>query len=140
MKAKQALDIDALVAATVPPRPNPQLAFTVPGLRVDSETNAYEHWRDKGKRRKKQKEWLHNAWLVAIRHDVLNLIVLPCVVRLTRIGQKRLDDDNLREAFKAIRDQIASEIGVDDGDDRIKWEYAQCAVGKRVYSVRVEVY
>src|SRR5262245_1119228 len=129
-----------MVAEAVPPRPNPQLAFTMP-VRVDSETNAREHWAKKRNRKKAQKETLFTAWLVAINAEEAQCPVkLPCVVRLIRVGPKRLDTDNLGESFKAIRDAIAWAIDVDDGDERIKWEYAQVPVGKRVYQVRVEVY
>ncbi len=48
----------------------------------------------------------------------------PLVCTLTRIGRK-LDDDNLASAFKAVRDQVAAELGVDDGSDAVAWRYAQ---------------
>jgi hypothetical protein len=135
MKAKPALDIDALVAEAVPPRPNAQLIFTIP-LRVDSETNGREHWAKKHKRKKEQKDAILTAWI----HSYAKAITLPCVVRFTRVGPKRLDDDNLAESFKACRDAVAWALHCDDGSALIKWEYEQCAVGKRVYQVRVEVY
>jgi len=134
---KKAVDIDAMVAEAVPPRPNPQLAFTMP-VRVDSETNGREHWAKKYGRKQNQKMELIAAWTKAAKG--MSIFLVPCVVRLIRVGPKALDSDNLGEAFKAIRDQIADEIGMDDGDERIKWEYAQVPVGKRVYQVRVEVY
>lgn len=113
-----------------------QLEFSMP-VRVFSETNAREHWGKKFKRKKAQKEETHIEWKRAA-HGVK--ISLPCVVRLVRVGSQRLDDDNLGESFKAIRDQIATEIGVDDGSELIKFEYAQEAIGKRQYAVKVEVY
>src|SRR5262245_4207123 len=134
---KKPIDIDALVAEACPPRPNPQLAFTMP-VRVDSRTNSREGWKASWARNKKQKEALFCYWRMAVGFEFE--ASLPCVVRLVRIGPKRLDDDNLGESFKAIRDQIAYELHADDGDERIKWEYAQVPVGKRVYQVRVEVY
>src|SRR5262245_53907881 len=139
---RKAIDIDALVAEAVPMRANPQLAFTMP-VRVDSETNAREHWAKKRKRKNEQKVLLDMCWNIAFlepTHWYVSGIDLPCTVRLLRVGPKRLDSDNLGESFKAIRDAIAKRIGVDDGDERITWEYAQVPVGKRVYQVRVEVY
>lgn len=115
------------------------LDFSMP-VRVISETNAREHWAKKHTRKKEQKDALFTAWLAAINRAEAWPVKLPCVVRLTRVGPKRLDDDNLSESFKAIRDAIAWAIDVDDGDDRIKFEYAQEATGKRVYAVKVEVY
>jgi len=132
---KKPIDIDALVAEAVPLRPNPQLAFTMP-VRVVSEANLREHWRTKHGRKKEQQEIVSEEWM-DVRHVP---IALPCVVRLVRIGPKRLDADNLAGSFKHVQDGVARELGIDDGDERIKWEYEQVAVGKRVYQVRVEVY
>lgn len=116
------------------------LQFSMP-MRVDSETNAREHWSKKYRRKKKQQDWLLTAWLEAIIAEETQWpIKFPCIVRLTRIGPKNLDSDNLVESFKAIRDAIAWTMDIDDGDERIKWEYAQEAVGKRQYAVKVEVY
>jgi hypothetical protein len=56
---------------------------------------------------------------------------LPVVVRLERIGWNELDDDNLRPAFKAVRDAIAAWLGCDDRDRRIRWEYGQRVTRKR---------
>jgi len=110
-------------------------------VRVDSETNGREHYIAKWKRKKKQKEALFTAWLEAINAEKAQCPVrLPCIVRLIRVGPKCLDGDNLGESFKAIRDAVAWAIDVDDGDERIKWEYEQVAIGKRVYAVRVEIY
>ena len=138
-KSKTSTEIDALVAEAVPMRPNLQLAFTIP-VRVDSHTNSWEGWKATWAKQKKQKVATFAAWNKANGGVCSCTLSLPCVVRLTRVGQKRLDDDNLRESFKAIRDEMARIIGIDDGDERIKWEYAQVPVGKRVYQVRVEVY
>ena len=66
-------------------------------------------------------------------------IALPCVIRLTRIGCKKLDSDNCAGAFKHVRDAIAREIGIDDGSELLRFEYAQEVIAKRQYAVRVEV-
>jgi hypothetical protein len=52
---------------------------------------------------------------------------LPCVVMLVRHGpaKRLLDDDNLRGALKAVRDEVARWLGVDDADARVRWAYAQ---------------
>jgi len=49
-------------------------------------------------------------------------IVQVCILC---IRQKRLDDDNLANGCKSLRDAIAAWIGIDDGDLRIAWEYRQ---------------
>jgi hypothetical protein len=47
------------------------------------------------------------------------------VVAFVRVASRRLDDDNLQGAFKAIRDEVAAYLGVNDGDrQRIRFEYA----------------
>lgn len=58
-------------------------------------------------------------------------------VRITRIGKRTLDGDNLQSACKAVRDGVADALGLDDGDPRITWAYAQ-SIGSR-YEVRIEV-
>ena len=114
-----------------------RLEFSIPGLRVQSEANLRDSWPARFRRKKAQQLEVHAEWK---RHAKGIKITLPCVVRLTRIGAQRLDDDNLAGAFKSCRDQIAREIGVDDGDERIRFEYAQVAVGKRQYAVKVEIH
>jgi len=49
------------------------------------------------------------------------------LVRLTRCGQGMcpLDDDNLTEALKAIRDGVADWIGRTDGNNTMRWQYSQ---------------
>lgn len=48
---------------------------------------------------------------------------LPLRVTLTRYGHKKQDDDNLRRTLKSVRDVVASWIGVDDADRRVRWVY-----------------
>lgn len=47
------------------------------------------------------------------------------VVRLTRVAPRELDDDNLQGAMKAVRDQVAAGLRVDDASPLVRWEYAQ---------------
>jgi hypothetical protein len=65
--------------------------------------------------------------------------LLPCAVTLTRIGPKRLDDDNLAGALKAVRDAVADALGCDDADARLKFLYAQEKGDSQEYAVRIEV-
>lgn len=61
---------------------------------------------------------------------------LPCLVTITRLGPRTLDDDNLAGSAKAIRDSIAARLGVDDGDTaRIQFRYAQ--EKSKAYGVRI---
>lgn len=102
-----------------------------------SEANTREHWAPKA-RRKKQ----HRALAKAVTLSMLggrDIAGQTVAVSLLRIGQKKLDDDNLQSSFKAIRDGICDAVGIDDGDERIQFFYDQEATGKREYSVVVSV-
>lgn len=53
-------------------------------------------------------------------------VVFPIDVKLTRIAKRELDDDNLANAFKHVRDAIATWFRVDDRRmDLIRFMYAQ---------------
>lgn len=49
----------------------------------------------------------------------------PATVILSRLGPRQLDGDNLQAGFKAVRDQVAAECGIDDGDPGVTWIYEQ---------------
>ncbi len=102
-------------------------------LRTVSTLNAREHWRARARRVKAERA---STWAVLIGH---RKPATPCVVRLTRVAPSRgLDDDNLAGALKAVRDQIAHWIGVDDArSDIVRYEYAQRTDWKR-WAVEVE--
>ena len=112
------------------------ITIEMPTVKVISEMNTREHWRKRKIRFDNQKIEVNYFWRHALKGQK---ITLPCSVRLTRIGPKELDTDNLAGAFKAVRDQVAKEIGIDDGSKQINFQYAQEAIGKRQYAIRVEV-
>jgi len=58
-------------------------------------------------------------------------------VTLTRTAERALDDDNLRDAFKSIRDGVADAFGIRDDDKRIRFAYAQ-RQGHSSINVRIE--
>jgi hypothetical protein len=99
-------------------------------LRVESVANLREHWAVKGKRTTLHR---HTACTLVPAHP------LPVVVTLTRIAPRRLDDDNLRSGFKAIRDGIADRLGVDDRDPRIEWRYAEKRGKPKQYAALVRI-
>ena len=104
-------------------------------IKVVSEANLREHWAAKNKRKAAQQVALRLYW----GQYVQKLPSPPMMVIFTRIGQRKLDDDNLANAFKGLRDQFAKMVGVDDGSDQIRFEYRQIATGKRQYGIQVEV-
>lgn len=113
-----------------------QLDFQVP-VKTVSEANLREHYM--AKYRRKQEQQLE--MMVVLQNNLIGRKVkLPCVVRLTRIGPKALDTDNLAGAFKHVQDAIAHKLGVDDGDtEKIRWEYHQFPIRIRDYAVKVEI-
>lgn len=113
-----------------------KLDFQIP-VKIISEANQREHWALKFKRKKDQQL----ETLVAIHNNISTCrVAMPCVVRLTRIGPKALDTDNLAGAFKHVQDAIARKLGVDDGDTtKVRWEYHQMPIRIRDYAVKVEI-
>lgn len=94
--------------------------ITIP-IRTVSALNAREHWRARTRRVKAERNATY--WVLAPTRKP----DMPCTVRLTRVGPTNgLDEgDNLNSAFKAVRDQIAEWLGVNDRDPRVRWEYMQ---------------
>lgn len=92
-----------------------------------SEFNCSENIWKKKKRHDLQKRWIKIIWL-----SFKPPSDLPCTIKLIRVSKRELDeDDNLRGAFKWVKDAIADQLipgkrpGRADDDKRIKWEYAQ---------------
>ena len=102
-------------------------------IRTVSELNSRDHWRLRNLRRLEQRRTVYYAWKAKVRRKP----VLPCTVKLTRLGPRRLDDDNCQGSFKFCRDVIAELLGVDDADPRIKFEYDQQQSTR--YGVVIEV-
>lgn len=109
-------------------------------IRTISESNQREHWTHKAKRAQIQRQQSHYAWLKVVKPGLMfEVLQPPYVVTITRIGPKVLDSDNLARSQKTVRDQVATELGIDDGSDLIDWRYDQEATGRREYAVRVEI-
>ena len=100
-----------------------------------SEANNREHWAKKHKRSSAQREiamLVCKSELSEHKPD----FSYPVLVKLTRFGKRKLDDDNLGRSFKAIRDGIADALGIDDGDtDKLRFFCTQ--EHSKVYSVKV---
>jgi hypothetical protein len=62
------------------------------------------------------------------------------VVTLRRCGPtKGLDSDNICGAMKGCRDGVADWIGIDDGSERVAWNYEQERANAWGVLVRVEI-
>jgi hypothetical protein len=48
---------------------------------------------------------------------------LVAVVTIVKCGPGCADDDNIGTGAKPLRDAIATSLGVDDGDKRLRWQY-----------------
>lgn len=47
------------------------------------------------------------------------------VVTFISFRTRKIDDDNLCGGMKALRDSVAGSLGIDDGDERVLWQYCQ---------------
>lgn len=123
------------------PGANAVVEFMVP-IRTYSKLNQRIHWAARAKQAKAER----TATWAAASEACSSPIALhfwwaaqrgSCVVILARISQRTLDDDNLCGALKAVRDEVARLLGVDDRDPRVRWDYAQ-EKGKPSVRVRIE--
>lgn len=90
-------------------------------IRTNNGLNAREHWRARSARVKHERLSTQLAIGGSIKPQP------PCVVTLTRVAPSNgLDDDNLPGALKAVRDQIAEWLGIDDRRrDLVLYSYRQ---------------
>ena len=89
-------------------------------IRTVSEANHREHPMARHRRKKAEQK----AFVLMFRCARIK-VNLPATITFTRHSRQTMDSDNLAGAFKHIRDALAREIGVDDGDPRIVWKYGQ---------------
>lgn len=105
-------------------------------LRVSNPLNAVRASSRLARSRKTKIERRAGFLLVAASEKPLP--ALPVLVRLTRVGPGRMDDEGVVASLKGVRDGVADALKVDDGDRaRIRFEYEQ-ETG-RAYAVRVEL-
>lgn len=105
-------------------------------LRTRSTLNQREHWATRARRNKRERNVVAMVLASALERDVI-WAPLGQRVSLKRIAPRKLDDDNLRGALKAVRDEVAAFLGVDDGDARVEWLYDQAKGGPRQYAVAI---
>ncbi len=98
-------------------------------MKLPSVANLREHWATKARRVKAQR----NAVALAMKSERVLLgqlrawLALGMAVRvvLSRVSPRELDDDNLVSAFKAVRDEVAKQLGVDDRSKQVQWQCIQ---------------
>ena len=106
-------------------------------IRTWSEPNVRAHWAQRARRaRKQRKVACAYARAAFAAHGPT---CAPLTVTLTRLASRKLDSDNLVASLKAVRDGVADALGLDDGDERLTWRYAQEKMPRAQYAVRVEM-
>lgn len=118
---------------------NPTYIIQLP-IRLYVESNDSSHWRIKYQRHKKHTMLIRHEW------RKLPPVSLPVRISLTRIGKRRVDEDNLiGGCFKHIRDCVADLLipglakGQADGNPQImSWQYHQ-EIGK-TYALKIEIF
>jgi hypothetical protein len=108
------------------------LEFTIP-IRTGQGLNAREHWAVKADRVQRER---HGVILLFPRRKRLKP---PYDVHLVRISPSAspMDDDNVVGALKAIRDEVAAQLQVDDGDKkRIRFTYGD---ERGLWGVRIKI-
>ncbi len=114
-------------------------------LRIESEANLSGHWRKKVGRVKTQR----SVACVMVGQKLIALGLRPseilagvpwCIVTLTRVAPRTLDDDNLARSLKAIRDGVADAFKTGDGaKSKLRWQYAQEKGPPKTYAVRIQI-
>jgi hypothetical protein len=110
-------------------------------IKVYNEANGSDHWTKRAARRKSQKQAIK-----LLCSSCIDPSLLPCVIKLTRISPRKLDNaENLPYAFKGIIDAIAEllipgkAIGRADGDPRMKFEFDQAKGYKYECAMEIEI-
>jgi hypothetical protein len=99
-----------------------------------------EHWAARARRVKRERQAVALAWPQHWPRAGGRLLPdFPVAVMLTRIAPRAIDTDNLLASLKAVRDEVARILGVDDRDPRIRWGYHQTRGGVREYAVAIEL-
>lgn len=109
-------------------RPMTTATMTIP-LRLPSTANARQHWAARARTVKAQRATIALYWRAPPGDAVRELARRgpPWAVEIIRTTPARpLDDDNLAGACKAVRDEVARLLGVDDGPTApVAWRYGQ---------------
>jgi hypothetical protein len=108
-------------------------------IRTVSEMNQREHWATRRKRKVIQQAHVaiafsgSNATWWRRNHQP------PYAVTLTRIAPRRFDSDNLASSWKHVQDEVARQLGIDDGSDLVRWTYEQKKGLPKQYAVEIRI-
>ncbi len=114
--------------------------WTIP-VRVVSESNQRCHWTKKRKRRSEQGNAVFLSMFLSPMarqmRDAAKQGKTICIT-FTKLGGKRLDVSNLPTAFKAVEDEVARLLGIDDGHEHWHPVFEQEPGGKVGIRIRIE--
>lgn len=105
---------------------------------LPSAANLRESWRVRARRVKAQREGV--LLLLRAKRQPVPAREARLRIVLTRCGTNPLDDDNLASAFKAVRDGVADWLGRDDGEQALRWDYAQAPQRREPAYFTVEIF
>lgn len=116
-------------------------SWTIPRMKILSEGNLSQIYWKKSARHKIQKGMVKAYFL-----KEKPAIELPCIIRLTRVAPRKLDEhDNLPYSMKWIVDSLADciipgkQAGRADDCKEITWIYSQEKGKPREYALRIEI-
>jgi hypothetical protein len=92
-----------------------------------------------GEKKKHRKLAKERTMAEMLRTRTSPVELVPCVVELTRLSARKLDDDNLAAAFKSFRDGVADALGIDDGGAAVTWRYAELQTAPKDHRVMVRI-
>ena len=101
--------------------------------------NAREHWRQRDRRVRGERNAVAAYAPLPWQWRELRKEAERFNVTLTRVAPRKLDDDNWVGRAKGVRDEVARLLGIDDGDERLTWQYRQERGKPREKSVLVLV-
>lgn len=111
--------------------------ISIPNMKLGAALNARVHWSRRAARSKNERIVIA-TYLRCHCRPTLEPTCPPTTCTLARIAPRMLDDDNLAGAFKAVRDEVASFFGVDDGPKGpIAWRYEQRKGEPKQYAVQI---
>jgi hypothetical protein len=103
--------------------------------RLGRAQNARMGWRQRWRESKREREKIR---LVLAQYTPPDPPVVVRLVRERGARGRELDDDNLRACFKAVRDEVARWLGIDDGPrGGATWLYAEEKHGPQ-WAIRIE--
>jgi len=104
-------------------------------IALQTENNMREHWRCRYKRRARQRDTVKLWW-----PKYLLPKKLPLNVTITRVAPRFLDPtDNLPGSAKAVIDEVAAQLRVDDADPRVTWAVKQERNAPHTYGVIIRI-